>query len=208
MLRKRRDVRLATFNLTYSKGSAKPIQCDGRIYTVKPGDTLWEISRKTRVPLDVLIAANPQIKNPDLIRPGDKICIPKYDPCPCPEPDKHPSAVRYAFLSGTGASPDSLGFAIVKPKEPAWVAVAGFNLPDPCCFGQDFDTYKAWVVESSTFSRFRLDMRKIAEGIWLAEGDNGDLLEYEQILVTPETNPGITTPTGPAVLKGMLNGKF
>ncbi len=45
--------------------------------TVKSGDTLWDIARKSGVSLQSLIAANRQIKNPDLIFPGDKIKIPK-----------------------------------------------------------------------------------------------------------------------------------
>jgi len=45
-------------------------------YTVVSGDTLWDIARANGVSLDALIAANPQIANPDLIYPGDKITIP------------------------------------------------------------------------------------------------------------------------------------
>ena len=45
-------------------------------YTVKEGDTLSGIAAKYGVELDALIAANPQIKNPDLIYAGDKVTIP------------------------------------------------------------------------------------------------------------------------------------
>ena len=45
-------------------------------YTVKSGDTLWDIARAHGVSLQSLIAANPQIANPDLIYPGQKINIP------------------------------------------------------------------------------------------------------------------------------------
>lgn len=46
------------------------------IYKVKKGDTLTKIAKAHKVTLKKLIAANPQIKNPDLIHPGDKITIP------------------------------------------------------------------------------------------------------------------------------------
>ena len=36
-------------------------------HTVKRGDTLWAIARANGVPLNEVIAANPQIKNPNLI---------------------------------------------------------------------------------------------------------------------------------------------
>ena len=45
-------------------------------YTVKKGDTLWGIAGRFGVKLSALIAANPQIKNPNLIYPGDKVVIP------------------------------------------------------------------------------------------------------------------------------------
>ena len=48
----------------------------GTVYVVKSGDTLSGIAAKYGVELDALIAANPQIKNPDLIYVGDKVTIP------------------------------------------------------------------------------------------------------------------------------------
>ena len=49
-------------------------------YTVVRGDSLWKIAVRYKIGLDELIAANPQIKNPDLIYPGDVITIPQSDP--------------------------------------------------------------------------------------------------------------------------------
>lgn len=54
-----------------NKKEAKPNN-----YTVKKGDCLWNIAKSNNVPLKDLIAANPNIKNPDLIYPGDIINIP------------------------------------------------------------------------------------------------------------------------------------
>jgi len=44
-------------------------------YTVVSGDCLWNIAKRFGMTLDQLLALNPQIKNPNLIYPGDQIRI-------------------------------------------------------------------------------------------------------------------------------------
>ncbi|WP_367306122.1 LysM peptidoglycan-binding domain-containing protein [Alicyclobacillus acidocaldarius] len=46
-------------------------------YVVKPGESLYQISRKTGVRLPLILAANPQIKNANDIAPGMTIVIPE-----------------------------------------------------------------------------------------------------------------------------------
>lgn len=43
---------------------------------VQKGDSLWKIAKREGVTLDALIKANPQIKDPNLIFPGEKVFIP------------------------------------------------------------------------------------------------------------------------------------
>jgi uncharacterized YkwD family protein/spore coat assembly protein SafA len=45
-------------------------------YTVQPGDSMWKIAVRYQVGLSEIIAANPQIKNPALIYPNQKLTIP------------------------------------------------------------------------------------------------------------------------------------
>ena len=45
-------------------------------YTVQPGDTMWKIAVRYQVGTSEIISANPQIKNPALIYPGQKLNIP------------------------------------------------------------------------------------------------------------------------------------
>ena len=47
----------------------------GQYYTVVRGDTMWGISRRYGISLTALIALNPQIKNPNLIYPGQKVRV-------------------------------------------------------------------------------------------------------------------------------------
>lgn len=46
------------------------------VYTVKSGDSMWKIATKYQVGVSEIIAANPNIKNPNLIYPNQKINIP------------------------------------------------------------------------------------------------------------------------------------
>lgn len=49
------------------------------IYTVKPGDTLWKIAVANETGVNELIAKNPQLSNPNLIYPGNKINVPNIN---------------------------------------------------------------------------------------------------------------------------------
>lgn len=51
-------------------------------YTIRPGDTLFLIARRFGVTLDALRAANPQIKDPNRISPGQVIIIPRGEAPP------------------------------------------------------------------------------------------------------------------------------
>ena len=54
-------------------GAERPVQ--RRIHTVVRGDTLWGIAAANGMTLSRLIGLNPQIRNPNLIYPGDIIYL-------------------------------------------------------------------------------------------------------------------------------------
>ncbi|MCH5272428.1 MAG: LysM peptidoglycan-binding domain-containing protein [Lachnospiraceae bacterium] len=54
--------------------------CNGIIYTIKRGDTLYSLSRRFRVPLAKILRANPYIDIYNL-QIGEQICIPKCPDC-------------------------------------------------------------------------------------------------------------------------------
>ena len=56
-----------------------PVSAAAVTHTVVSGDSLWKIANKYQVGLSELKGANPQIKNFDLIYPGDKINIPMIE---------------------------------------------------------------------------------------------------------------------------------
>ncbi|HEY8394522.1 MAG TPA: SafA/ExsA family spore coat assembly protein [Thermaerobacter sp.] len=56
----------------------------GFLYTVQPGDTMFLIAQRFGVSLQALINANPQIPNPNLIFPGQVLCVPTGVGAPAP----------------------------------------------------------------------------------------------------------------------------
>ena len=60
-------------------------QCpQGFLYTVQPGDTMFLIAQRFGVSLNALIAANPQVPDPNVIFPGQVLCVPTGLPTPTP----------------------------------------------------------------------------------------------------------------------------
>lgn len=59
-------------------------------YTVRKGDSMWKIAQRLGVPFANLLAANPQLMNPNLIMPGQLINIPGHMPAAHPLPPVQP----------------------------------------------------------------------------------------------------------------------
>ncbi|KXZ49007.1 hypothetical protein GPECTOR_24g297 [Gonium pectorale] len=109
-------------------------------YTVQPGDYMYLIAQKLKVDVNALIAANPQIKDPSLIRVGDRLNVPGATtggsgcpgapppppppttpgPSPCPDP-------YYTVQSGDTVWSISRKFAVNFQS----LLVANTQLPDP-----------------------------------------------------------------------------
>lgn len=51
----------------------------GQPYTIEPGDTLGAIASRSGIDLGELLIANPDITDPDLVRPGQVLVIPRTD---------------------------------------------------------------------------------------------------------------------------------
>jgi len=70
-------INLAPGGASYPRASSYKNQTgqvsSGATHTVVPGDTMWDIAQANGMSLGELVALNPQIENPRLIRPGQKI---------------------------------------------------------------------------------------------------------------------------------------
>jgi LysM repeat protein len=60
-----------------------PPNCSGQLYTIQPGNTIFNIARSFSVTVEALLAANPQIANANVIYVGQVICIPGVPPSAC-----------------------------------------------------------------------------------------------------------------------------
>lgn len=55
------------------------VSAAAQTYTVISGDSMWKIAVKYEIGVSEIIGANPQISNPNLIYPGQKLNIPAMD---------------------------------------------------------------------------------------------------------------------------------
>ncbi|MBQ8508878.1 MAG: SafA/ExsA family spore coat assembly protein [Clostridia bacterium] len=55
------------------------IGASAAVHTVVKGDTMWKIASKYQVGVSEIIAANPQVSNPNMIYPGQTVNIPELD---------------------------------------------------------------------------------------------------------------------------------
>lgn len=107
-------------------------------YTVQPGDTMFFIAQTFGVSLQALINANPHIPNPNLIFPGDVLCVPGVPPVQLPcclilvrqIPGEPVAGVALVRLAGEGQGS---------------VSVIGAGLPEPTIFG-NFNAYAGVLV--------------------------------------------------------------
>ena len=63
-------------DMSILQGALQPEPITVKEIEVKAGDTLTGIAAANNVPVQDVIDANPQIKNPDLIRPGEVVSVP------------------------------------------------------------------------------------------------------------------------------------
>lgn len=100
-------------------------------YTVGQGDTFFAIAQMFRVRLEALVVNNPHIPNPNIIYPGDVLCVPGLVPYPCAIILK--ALVPLPFASG------GVAFINFAPRGGQAVSFMA-TLPQPSTLG-DFDIY-------------------------------------------------------------------
>lgn len=96
------------------------------VYTVQKGDSLWRTAQNYQISLDSLIAANPQISDPNYILIGQQINIPELwmppippEPCLCEDPQNCPCEDKnlrpFIYVSKEGDTLESIGHRFMVP---------------------------------------------------------------------------------------------
>ncbi|SMB98153.1 spore coat assembly protein SafA [Thermanaeromonas toyohensis ToBE] len=165
----------------------------GFIYVVRRGDTLFEIARRFGTTVERIVEANPQITDPNLIYPGQRLCIPVFRPL---------LLRRLAFaLFGTEHAPQAKGMGLLDGDQ-RMVTVVAWDLPDPHTLGMD--KYMLWVRYREEDDFVTEDMHTVGHGM---------LICHHRL--RPDPSPwgvlpflvvGVRLPLffGPVVLGGLL----
>lgn len=171
-----------------------PAGFEGR-YTVQPGDTMFLIAQRFGVSLDDLIAANPHISDPNLIFPGDVLCVPGLV-LPC-----------CTVLTAQVTLPQGSSAGVVAHINTAGNHSVSFvaTLPPPAHFGA-FNSYRGSVTIPSV-GTFNVRLRSTSETppTWAATANlpSGVRLTPDTVVRIRPLNTA-TSATGSIIFKGTL----
>lgn len=181
--------------------SSCPPGFQGR-YTVQPGDSMFTIAQRFGVSLNALIAANPQVTNPNQIFPCDVLCV------PCEDDDISTPCTALLRQTGTiiGNAAGSALIRFLNTGERS-ISVLGVGLPEPSDLGE-FNSYQCRVAfpdgSSNHFILLPISLGPSKPKTWagtLTFG-SGDWPRSTMIVVRPiHRDKG---KTGAAVLTGTL----
>lgn len=185
----------------------KPANCpvDAVRYTVRPGDMMYQIARRFQVDLNQLIGANPHIPHPNLIVPGDILCIPKIKFSPYSVMlrsvnEKFPTASGSAMVSKTPAYEKSVSIIAVLPglKE----------------LGPSYKQYQAYLIYATATDNRALNkpLHKVPEtpNTWaatidLTPEDIAEIPRNVKVAISANVTEGPEPPPGDLVV---LEGAF
>jgi len=170
-------------------------------YTVVRGDTMFKIAQRFGVSLDALIKNNEHITNPDLIFPGDVLCVPTLLISPCC------IILRPQRPMLPGITPDTSGVALIRSlttKDQDSVSILAVDMPPPSELG-NFDTYDGFLsIPNIGGFGFGLFPTPTDPPIWAGTIEINRLLTPDtRILVIPvNSQTGVSGET--PVLKGII----
>lgn len=113
-------------------------------HTVKSGESLSSIARQHNVELQDLIRANPQIKNPDLIFPGQQVTVPETGSAKATAPaGSAAAAAPQAASERTAASPEAVRSSRARSAQADATARSQLGLSDGYQAAPSLDAVRA-----------------------------------------------------------------
>lgn len=183
-------------SLTQRKPKSCPPGWLGR-YRVATGDTLTSIARFFRRPASELHKANPHIKNPNQLVPGDILCVSGQLPFPC--------VVLLEPIEPVPTGTESSALVHIAPQGGQAITFAAV-LPPPRHWGR-FDSYLAEVVVGRATGSFssHLFQSPTGQASWV-----GSIALPTVVSLAPNSRVRIrptelsTGASGPAILQAKL----
>ena len=173
---------------------------NGVLYMVAPGDTLFLIAQQFGIALQALVAANPQIVNPNVIFPGQLICVPRGSGQAIPTVECSMLLFRTA---GVPRGPEAGGVARVfqSARRGASVLIGTIDLPAPSTFGGT--TFVAWLRGVAPGGRtVKVPLARtnplLTPRVWagsLEVGPCHQLAPFDDLIVTAEVSPDVPSPS-------------
>lgn len=166
-------------------------------YRVATGDTMFKIARFFRRPLKQLQKANPYIRNPNQLIPGDILCVPGQVPYPC--------GLLLEPVEPVPIGTECLALVHIAAQGGQAVTVATI-LPSPRHWG-NYDQYLAEALLSRAAGKFSIPLFQSPSGhtSWV-----GTIPLPTVVSLTPNSRIRIVPAnseigsTGPALLQGIL----
>ncbi len=169
----------------------RQVSCPGgTIYRVRAGDSLYIIAQRFGVSLNDLIAANPQISDPNLVYPGQEICIPAAEPQP---PLQGECAL---ILAATDIAPGTRGVALLN-FDTNNVLIAAAGLPSTI-----YEFFVGWLITENISARIELNP---TNGVWAGQAANINVGQFAEVIITAEEQPVPQGPLGPIVARASLS---
>ncbi|MBL0387493.1 LysM peptidoglycan-binding domain-containing protein [Tumebacillus sp. ITR2] len=168
-----------------------------KVYSVQKGDSMWKISKMWSIPLDQLIAANPQIANPDQIDVGMQINIPGTGMSPGePEVTPTPDATDEggAVPAPTAELPEPAPAPTPAPAEPqAYPSVPKWEGLWKYVVKHGDDVLKIAKQVGVTIEMLKAANPQLAHTLHLDKIYPGQVLNIPSSGMKPKTsNPGMT----------------
>lgn len=164
--------------------------------TVKSGQTLGKIAAALGVTLAALILANPQIKNPDVITPGQTITVPAKGATPAPQPTATPKPVVTPKPSTSKPAPKPLP-PVVLTKWSAKYLHAGARNRTVVSYEKALAAY----LGSSKARALGLTGSVVTDGYYGTATSAATKAAYRKLGVTPNA-----TEPGPTLLRVLAGG--